>query len=138
MKKIIKYRDLKYNSKINNNLKKVFSNFIQSGQYLPGPKTIKFEKTIAKFCSRKFCIGVSSGSNALYLALRSMNIGKGDEVICPAISWVATANAIAMTGAKPIFVDVNLDQNISPKSILPAISRNTKAIMIVHFYRCYS
>ena len=133
MKKIIKYRDLRNNKSINIRLKKVFSKFLDSGQYLPGPSIIKFEKTIAKFCKRKFCVGVSSGSNALYLALKSLGIKKGHEVICPAISWIATANAIAMTGAKPVFVDVLLDQNIDPYQIPQAINKKTKAIVAVDF-----
>jgi len=133
MKKLIRYRDLTYNKKNIKKFEKIFSNFLLSGQYLPGQKTLEFEKKISSYCGRKFCIGVSSGSNALYLALKGLNIGKGDEIICPAISWVATANAISMTGARPVFVDVNLDQNISPKDILQAINKNTKAIMMVHF-----
>ena len=55
---------------------------------------------------------MSSGTNSIYLALKALGIKKGDEVICPIISWVATANAISILGAKPIFVDVKLDQNI--------------------------
>ena len=133
MKKIIKYRDLRNNNKLNIKLKRIFSNFLNSGKYLPGSKTIEFEKTIANYCGRKYCVGMSSGSNALYLALKSLKIGKGDEIICPAISWIASANAIAMTGAKPVFVDVKLDQTISSDHILEAISNKTKAIMMVHF-----
>ncbi len=133
MKKPIRYRELTFNHNINNKFKKIFNDFLLSGQYLPGKKILQFEKKISNYCGRKFCIGVSSGSNALYLALKSQNLGRGDEIICPAISWLATANAISMTGATPVFVDVNIDQNVSPNEIKKAINKKTKAIMMVHF-----
>ncbi len=133
MKKLIKYRELKFNQKTNMRFKRIFSDFLLSGQYLPGKRILEFEKKISAYCGRKYCIGVSSGSNALYLALKSHNLSKGDEVICPAISWLATANAISMTGATPVFVDVKVNQNIDPNEIKKAINKKTKAIMMVHF-----
>ena len=131
--KRIKYRNLKKKMKLNSKLKKLFNDFLNSGQYLPGPAINKFEKTISNYCGRKYCVGMSSGTSSLYLALKVLNIGKGDEVICPAISWIASASAIAMTGAKPVFVDVKLDQTISTNHIIEAINNKTKAIMMVHF-----
>ena len=102
MKKPIRYRELTFNHNINNKFKKIFNDFLLSGQYLPGKKILQFEKKISNYCGRKFCIGVSSGSNALYLALKSQNLGRGDEIICPAISWLATANAIRARVFQPL------------------------------------
>ncbi len=133
MKKIIKYRNLKINNKFAKSLNKKFKKFLKSGQYLPGLKLREFEDKIAEYCDRKYCIAVSSGTTALYLALKSINLPKGSEVICPAISWIATAHAIVMAGYKPVFVDVNFDQTISLNSFKRSINKNTKALMIVHF-----
>lgn len=106
---------------------------LDSGQLLMGPQVARLEDRIARYCGRKFCVGVSSGTDALYLALRALDIGVGDEVICPAMSWVATANAIAMTGATPVFIDVRRDQNLDPDLIEPAVTSRTKAVLPVHF-----
>ena len=135
MKKIIKYRDLKIkNSIYKRNLLKAFREVLNSGQFIMGNKSENLEKKISKFVKSKYCIGVSSGTDALYLALKAIDIKKGDQVICPALSWIATANAISMTGAVPIFVDVNIyDQNINTDLIEKKITKKTKAIVPVHF-----
>ena len=133
MKKLIKYRDLKKKNDDIVDLTRDFKKYLNSGQYLPGKYLKIFENKIAQICKKKYCVGVSSGTTAIYLALKSLNIGKGCEVICPSISWIATAHAISMTGAKPIFVDVKFDQNICPKSFLKSITKKTKAVIIVHF-----
>ena len=132
-KKLIRYKNLKVSKNLETKYIKVFSKFIKSGQYLPSKFVKKFEGEISNYCKRKYCVGLSSGTNALYLGLKAAGIKKGDEVICPAISWIATANAIAMTGARPVFVDIKLDQTICPLSVAKAINKKTKAIMIVHF-----
>ena len=79
-----------------------------------------------------YVVGLGSGSSALYLALRSLNIGPGDEVITTPFTWIITINAILEVGAKPFFADINEDLNISPKSIQNSITKKTKAIIPMH------
>ena len=103
------------------------------GRVVLGPEVEEFESRLADFCGRGFAVGVSSGTDALYLALRASGIGEGDEVITTPLSWISTVNAITMVGAKPIFVDIEPDLNISPELIVDAITTRTKAIIPVHF-----
>ena len=102
------------------------------GQYVLSDELEKFETNFAKYCGVKYSIGVGNGSDALFFSLLALNIGKGDEVITAPNSFVATAWAIANTGAKLVFVDVNEDYNINPEKIESAINKNTKAIVPVH------
>jgi dTDP-4-amino-4,6-dideoxygalactose transaminase len=106
---------------------------LDHGQVLLGPEVPQFESEVAHYCGTKYAIGVGSGSIALYFALKAANIGPGDEVITSCLSFVGTANAIAMTGAKPVFVDTAIDLTIDPVCISAAIGERTKAIMPVHF-----
>ena len=101
--------------------------------FMMGKKTEEFENKFAKYCGRKYAVGVSSGTSALILALKTLNIGKGDEVITTTMSWLATANSIHLRGAKPVFIDVNDDLNMNPNLIQSAITKKTKAIIAVHF-----
>ena len=98
-----------------------------------GPAVDKWERLITEYCGTKFCVGVSSGTDAIYLALRVCGVGPGDEVIVPAMSWVATVNAVAVAGATPVFVDIGDDLNIDTKLIEPAITPKTKCILPVHY-----
>lgn len=99
-----------------------------------GPKLRQFEEAFAKFTGAKFAIAVSNATSALHLSIKSLGIGKGDEVIVPAMTFVATANAVMLTGATPVFADVEKDtMNISVSSIENMISARTKAIIPVHF-----
>ena len=132
MKKIF-YRRLEVDNNRKKLLQSEFKKFLYSGNYLPGKMLQKFEKSIAKKIGKKYCIGVSSGTTAIYLSLVALGVKKNDEVICPAISWIATANAIKMTGATPIFADVEKNRNISIESVKKLISSKTKAILTVHF-----
>ena len=115
-------------------LEKRYLNKVIQKQYLGmGPEVKKFESELEKFFERKV-ICVNSGSAALHLALQACGIKNGDEVLVPAITYVATYQAVAATGAKPILCDVNLnDLCISEKSIIRNISKKTKAIIPVHF-----
>ncbi len=103
------------------------------GKIINGPEVIELENKIASFCNRKYCVGVNSGTDALYMGLKSLGICQDDEVITTSLSWVATANAIAMTGAKPVFADIKNDLNIDPASVERLISKKTKAIVAVHY-----
>ena len=82
-------------------------NTLKSGQWILGKKTQKFESEFAKFCKVKHAICVSSGTTALFLSLKSLGVKKGDEVIVPSFSFIATASAVSMCGGIPKFVDIN-------------------------------
>jgi len=104
------------------------SNYLNEGEV-----TTRFEGAIAKRVGSLYAIGVTSGTAALYLSLMSLGIGPGDEVIVPDITFIATANAVTMTGAKAILVDINPDNlTMSPDSFEKAITSKTKAVIPVH------
>ncbi len=103
-----------------------------SGRYILSEEVEKFEKNICKYLNVKYCVGVNSGTDALILSLRALNIGVGDEVITQANSYIATAAAIDAVGAKPVFVDVLDDQTIDSSKLESAINSRTKAIIPVH------
>lgn len=105
---------------------------LSSGQYILGNEVTIFEELFANYIGVKHAIAVGSGTSALYLALKALNIGTGDEVITAPNSYLASASSIALTGAKPVFVDVANDYNINPDLIESAISGKTKAILPVH------
>ena len=112
---------------------KAAENVLKHGRLVNGPEVHAFEMAFAARVGRRYAIGVSSGTDALVLALRAMNIGKGDDVIVPALSFVATANAIKIVGAEPVFCDIGDDLNIDPAEIEHLILPRTKAIMPVHW-----
>ncbi|HSX13957.1 MAG TPA: DegT/DnrJ/EryC1/StrS family aminotransferase [Chlamydiales bacterium] len=105
----------------------------QHGRLILGPEVTELENTLAKYCHKKFAVGMNSGTDSLFLALKALNIGPGDEVITTSLSWIATTNAIAMTGATVVFADIQEDLNIDPASVEKLITPKTKAIMPVHY-----
>ena len=113
--------------------KTAIMNALDSTMLTDGPQLRKFEERFAKFVGTKFAIGVSNGTAALHLALKSLELKKGDEVIVPDITFAATANSVILTGATPVIADVNNDDmNISLDSIKKSITPKTKAILPVH------
>jgi dTDP-4-amino-4,6-dideoxygalactose transaminase len=112
---------------------KIVEKVLSKGNLILTKEVQNFEKSICKFTGAKFCLGLNSGTDALMMSLWSYGIKKGDEVITSPISFVATANSIIHVGAKPVFVDVRDDLNINPDLIEAAITKNTKAIMPVHW-----
>jgi dTDP-4-amino-4,6-dideoxygalactose transaminase len=106
---------------------------LRSGWISQGPRVAEFEEAFARFVGAEHAVAMSSCTTALHLAMCALGIGPGDEVICPSLSFIATANAIAYTGATPIFVDVDPQTyNLNPAAIEAAISPSTKAILAVH------
>ena len=103
------------------------------GQIVLGSDVNEFENNIANYCSRKYATGVGSGSDAVFLALSALDIKTGDEVITTSLSWIATANAISLTGATPVFADIDDDLNISVSSVNNLITPRTKAILAVDY-----
>ena len=112
---------------------KIVEKVLSKGNLILTKEVQNFEKSICKFTGAKFCLGLNSGTDALMMSLWSSGIKRGDEVITSPISFVATANSIIHVGAKPVFVDVGDDLNINPDLIEAAITKNTKAIMPVHW-----
>ena len=105
-----------------------------------GPVTEKFEKTFAEYLGGGYAVAVSNGTAALHLALACLNVKKGGEVILPSLTFVATANAVLYTGARPVFTDIQGegDLNISPEEIKKKITKRTRAILVMHYggYPC--
>ncbi len=108
---------------------------INSSSFILGEEVELFEKEFAAYCNANYAVGVNSGTDALFLGLLSLGIGKDNEVIVPAFTYIASALAITYTGAKPKFVDIEESSyNIDVAKIKKAISKKTKAIMPVHLY----
>lgn len=120
---------------LKDDIEKVISNILESGAYINGPYTKELESKLAKYLDVKHVIGVANGTDALVIALEALGIKEGDEVITTPFTFFATAEAISVVGAKPVFVDVSLDDfNIDVNKIEEAITERTKAIMPVHIF----
>ena len=111
-------------------------NTLESGNYILGLNVNSFEKEFAKYIGVNYGVGVSSGTDAIELALRSVGVGKSDIVATVSHTAVATVSAIRRTGAEPTFVDIDKDSfTMSPESLKSAISiNNIKAVIVVHLY----
>lgn len=108
---------------------------LASGAYIGGPMVQNFEQKFATYVGTTECVGCNSGTDALYLALRAMKIGAGDEVITTPFTFIATAETISAVGAKPVFVDIDLATfNLDLDRLAAAITPRTKAIMPVHLF----
>jgi len=106
---------------------------ILSGWVTQGPQVAEFERLMAQACGTRQAVAVSSCTTALHLAMHGLGIGPGDEVICPSMSFIATANAIRQTGATPVFADVDPDTyNLDPDAVEELICEKTKAVLLVH------
>lgn len=103
------------------------------GRFINGPEVAELERQVAARCQRPYAVGCNSGTDALILALRCLGLGPGDEVILPAMSWIATCNAVALTGATPVFADIRDDLTIDPASVRSLLTPATKALLPVHY-----
>ena len=122
-------------AQIGADVEKAVVEVLRSGSYILGQNTKILEQELAEYIGAKYSIGLNSGTDALHLALRALDIGNGDEVITTAFTFVATAEAIGIVGAVPVFVDIDADTfNIDPAKIEEAITPKTKAIIPVHLY----
>jgi dTDP-4-amino-4,6-dideoxygalactose transaminase len=106
---------------------------LRSGWVSQGPRVAEFEKQFAAYVKADCAVAVSSCTTALHLAMVTAGVGPGDEVLCPSLSFIATANAIVYAGARPVFVDIDeATYNLDPASVERSISSKTKAILVVH------
>ena len=116
-------------------LKERFAEVLESGRFIFGPEVDAFEREAAAYLGVEHAIGVGNGTDALVLALEAMEIGAGDEVICPAFTFFATPEAIARVGATPVFADIDpVTLNLDPDDVATRITPRTKAIMPVHLF----
>jgi len=118
--------------KYKKNILREFDKISRRGDFILGSELKKFEFEFAKYCGTKYSVGVGNGSDALTFSLLALNIRRGDEVILPVNSFIASAWTIANVGATPVFVDVKNDLNLDPIKIEKVITKKTKAIMPVH------
>ena len=108
---------------------------LESSVFVGGKEVEEFEREVAGFCGVKYAIGVNSGTDALFLSLKALGVGRGDEVITTPFTFIATAGVIANCGAKPVFVDIKPDTfNIDPLKIEKAITKKTRVILPVHLF----
>ena len=108
---------------------------VKGSNFVGGKEVEKFEKNFAKFTNAKNCISLANGTDALEIALKSLNLKKGSEVIVPVNTWIATAEAVVNNGHKLVFCDINLnDYSISLTNLKNKITNKTRAIIAVHLY----
>ncbi len=105
------------------------------GRYILGPEVAELEEKLAAFTGARFCISCANGTDALQVALMALDVGQDDEVIMPGFSYIATAEVVALLGAKPVYVDIDpVTYNMDPTCLEAAITTRTKAIMPVSLY----
>lgn len=120
---------------LDSELRAAFTRVFERSWYIDGVEDKAFEEAFAKYCGTDYCVGCGNGLDALMLSLKALGIGKGDEVIVPSNTFIATALAVTYVGAMPVFVEPDIRTfNIDPDKIEEKINSKTKAIMPVHLY----
>ncbi|HEV3025555.1 MAG TPA: aminotransferase class I/II-fold pyridoxal phosphate-dependent enzyme, partial [Pirellulales bacterium] len=106
---------------------------IESAWVSQGPRVAEFERAVADYCGTTEAVAVTNCTSALHLALLALGVGPGDEVVCPSMSFIASANAVRHTGATPVFADIDpRTYNLDPEAAEAALTPRTKAVMVVH------
>ena len=135
MKKIKLFDLSRQYSRLKSTLEPKISKVLKNGQYIMGKNVSTFEKNVSKYLSTKNAVTCNSGTDALIIALRALDINKGDEVLTTPFTYFSTTEAILLVGAKPIFVDIDpITFNIDPSKIEQKITKKTKAILGVHIF----
>ena len=119
---------------MNREINQAISNIIQSSIFTGGKEVKKFEESFAKYVGSRFCVAVANGSDALEIALESLNLPKNSEIILPANTFVATAEAVTRTNHKPVFCDCNSDYSLNTDNLKKLITSSTSAIILVHMF----
>jgi dTDP-4-amino-4,6-dideoxygalactose transaminase len=131
----VPFFDLKRQQKqLSSQIEQAYKSVMGSGQFIGGSSVQDFEKNLADYYGVRQCIGVANGTDALFISLKILGIGSGDQVITSAFSYVATKNVIVQTGASPVFVDIDEFWNINVTKIEEKINSKTKAVLPVHLY----
>jgi UDP-2-acetamido-2-deoxy-ribo-hexuluronate aminotransferase len=108
---------------------------LDHGQYILGPEVAELESQLTQFTGAKYCITVANGTDALQIALMALNVGPGDEIITPGFTYIATAETVAVLGAKPVYIDIDPQTyNLDPRLLERSITSKTKAIIPVSLY----
>lgn len=133
---MIEYENLKNsNREFEEEFKQKFSQIIDSGWYILGTQLSNFEKSYAEYQNLKYCLGVSSGTDAIILAIDALNLPPNSEILVSANTYITTVMSIVRNGHRPVFVDAKIDSyNIDPDLLEASITDRTKAILITHMY----
>jgi dTDP-4-amino-4,6-dideoxygalactose transaminase len=116
-------------------IREAIDGVLESGEFILGPNVAAFEREAADYLGVRDSVGVANGTDALVLVLDALGVGRGDEVICPAFTFYATAEAIARRGATPVFADVDAStMNLDVEDVAARITKRTKAILAVHLF----
>jgi dTDP-4-amino-4,6-dideoxygalactose transaminase len=116
-------------------LKQRLASVLESGQFILGPEVRAFEEESAAFLGVREAVGVANGTDALILVLEALGVGAGDEVVCPAFTFYATAEAVSRVGARPVFCDIDpVTLNLDPEDVAARVTPRTKAIVAVHLF----
>ncbi len=123
------------NAPIREELIRVITEVVDSGNYVGGRFVEEFERSFAAYCGTAHCVGVGSGTEALWLTMAAMGVGPGDEVITSPMTFAATVEAICLTGAKPVFADIDeRTYTLDPDAFVKAITPRTKVVIPVHLF----
>jgi dTDP-4-amino-4,6-dideoxygalactose transaminase len=133
---MIPYLDLKAQYRtIQKEIEEAVKSVLESGYFVLGEEVAAFEQSFAAYCQTRFAVAVNTGTSALHLALLAAGVGPGDEVITTSLTFVATAAAVAYTGAKPVFVEIDPDTlNLDARKAAQAVTPRTKALLPVHLH----